>query len=59
MAVKRVLAHYGFSPDDWTTRSPEVTSMMTLWGQLSTAMKNYFVERLIDRDFSALAYLRS
>jgi len=59
IAIKRVLVHYGFSPDDFTTRSPEVTDMMTLWGQLSIAMKNYFVERLVDHDFSALAYLRS
>lgn len=58
-AVKRVLSHFGFSPNDFTTRAPEVTNMMAFWGQLSTAMKNHFVERLVDGDHAALAYLRS
>lgn len=58
-AVGQVLNHFGFSPDDFTTRTPVVTDMLAFWGNLAIALKNHFVERYVDGDYSALTYLRS
>lgn len=58
-ALRQVLNHFRFDPKDFTTTEPVVTDMLTFWGKLAIALKNHFVECLVDGDRSVLNYLRS
>jgi hypothetical protein len=57
-AVKRVLEHYGFNPDEFVTKEREVTDMLKFWGQLALAIKDYHISRYLDGDMKALHKLK-